>query len=182
MGKWPCHWTSTGQESSIKLEIEQISPAVVELMHLQSPNGWMDRWTGRDQFIVPLTLLWKDGDNNPIFFWGNVSESALRQNVGHFIWAPMWQVCQPAELMANTRPFNINLIFLMSSQITITTPWFLFRKWGSPVLIDWALFRYWISARDSQVSLKYDHYTHHLNGRDWLDKLWDVRINKDMSG
>ena len=77
MGKWPCHWTSTGQESSIKLEIEQISPAVVELMHLQSPNGWMDRWTGRDQFIVPLTLLWKDGDNNPIFFWGNVSESAL---------------------------------------------------------------------------------------------------------
>ena len=45
MGQWPCHCTSTTQYGSIELEMERISPTVVEL------------WTCEDYSLVFLTLL-----------------------------------------------------------------------------------------------------------------------------
>ena len=107
---------------------------------------------------------------------------------------------QPAELIANTppnAPININLIFVTLSQVTIITLWFLFRKdiihpRGSPVLIDWALFRYWISTRavhhhieiwPQHLPLKWKEMVgevagcQHIKGYVWLNLAWREEMN-----
>ena len=62
-GQWPYHCSSTGQDSSIELEIIWIGPVVVGLQCLQDPDGQMGGRMDEDHFIVPLTFLQKVGGN-----------------------------------------------------------------------------------------------------------------------
>ena len=41
-----------GQDSSIEFEMELIGPAVVELKHPQSPDGWMEEWMDKHKEIT----------------------------------------------------------------------------------------------------------------------------------